>query len=106
MSWGEISGFIEDKTRSGKVKRRLATTQAKRQFSVKMNFSYEQYVSFRNWYQNNIKYGLKSFGFPNLDKVGHDTEDIKEYRFVSSGSPKYSNPSGKIVQCTMTWEEV
>lgn len=106
MSWGETEGYIEDTTRSGKGKRRGALRQAKRPFNVRMNFSYAQYVAFRNWYKNEDKKGLLSFGFPNLDRVGHDTTDIKEYQFAKGGSPKYSNPSAKIIQCTMTWEEV
>lgn len=105
-NWSEIEGFIEDKTRSGKGKRRLSASQSKRQFNVKIRFKFEEQQRFSAWYQNECRYGLYSFGYPRIDEVGHNTSHIREYRFAKGGQPKYSNPSGNLIDCTMVWEEV
>lgn len=100
-SWGEIEGFISDPTLSGKQKRRMSASMAKRTFNVSFLFSYNEYLLFSNWYQNSIKYGTLSFEFPKIDGTGN-----AEYRIASGGAPQYSNQSGKVIQCTMVWEEV
>lgn len=102
-SWNDIEGFIEDKTLSGKTKRRLSASMTKRVFSVKFIFNLEEYELFQNWYKQSILYGSVSFLFPQIDTVGGD---YKEYRIASGGAPNYSNRSGRIIECTMTWEEV
>ena len=100
-TWGEIQGFISDPTLSGKVKRRMSHSMAKRQFSVEMLFTYTEYSSFSAWYQSDLKYGTLSFNFPKIDGSG-----TGEYRIADGGAPSYSNESGKIIRCSMVWEEV
>ena len=98
-TWSEISGFITDETLSGKTKRRMAHSMAKRPFSVFMLFNYTEYALFKAWYQNTTKFGTLSFEFPTIDGTG-----TSEYRFTNP--PQYSNESGKIIRCSMDWEEV
>lgn len=117
-SWSNVNAVKEDKTRSGKTKRMLYASMTKRQFSVKMRFTYDEYLIFNDWWENECYYGLNSFGFPQVDKpynkeianagTGGTTipKGWKEYRFVAGSSPQFSNPSGVIFDCTMQWEEV
>ena len=98
-TWSEISGYIADETMSGKAKRRMAHSLAKRPFSISMLFDYTEYGIFKGWYQNTIKQGTLSFNFPKIDGSG-----TAEYRFTQP--PQYSNESGKVIRCTMEWEEV
>ena len=100
-SWSEIVGFISDTTMSGKTKRRMAHSLAKRPFSIQMLFTKDEYDYFSAWYRNKLKYGTLSFSFPKIDGTG-----TAEYRFTSSGAPKYANQSGKLISCEMEWEEV
>ena len=100
--WNSPANFIEDETRSGKRKRRLYATQRKRTYSIKMKFPHSEYVIFDNWFNSTLKFGLYPFEFPCIDKA---TQGNKLYRFTVDGEPKYDNPSGKIVACTMIWEE-
>lgn len=103
-SWSEINAVKEDKTMSGKPKRMLSASMAKRPFTVKMLFSYDEYLIFTDWYQNTCYFGLNSFSYPTIDRFGVRAD--KEYQFVAGSVPKYSNPSGKKIECTMEWEEV
>ena len=100
-TWSEIQGFISDPTLSGKQKRRMAHSMAKRPFQVEMLFDYSEYLAFSDWYQNDIKFGTLSFEFPKIDGSGN-----AEYRIAEGGAPQYSNVSGKKIRCTMGWEEV
>ena len=75
----------------------------KRQFSVTIHFSLDEYNIFRQWYINQCKYGANSFLFPCIDS---NSGEDKEYRFALGGNPRYTNPSGVIIECSMTWEEV
>lgn len=102
-SWSSVQGFIENESLSGKTVRRLAHSMGKRKFSVKMRFTISEYNSFIDWYNNTIFYGSQSFMFPQIDAINGDD---KEYRFANGGEPKFSNPSGKIIECDMEWEEV
>lgn len=102
-SWEGINAVIEDKTLSGKTKRRLSHSQSKKPFAVKFKFTYEQYCEFKNWWENDCLFGLQSFGFPEIDSINGGK---KEYRVVAGATPKYSNPSGDYIECTMNWEEV
>ena len=102
-SWSNIVGFKSDETRSGKTKRRSYHSQEKRQFSIKMRFTVEEYMYFSNWYKNTIKQGLYAFEFPKIDSI---SETLVVYRFTTDGSPQFTNPSGDIIDCTMKWEEV
>ena len=100
-TWSEIQGFISDPTLSGKQKRRMAHSMAKRPFRVSMLFTYTEYVAFSDWYQDDLKFGTLSFAFPKIDGEG-----TGEYRFAEGGEPSYSNESGQMIRCSMTWEEV
>lgn len=100
-SWGEIQGFISDTTLSGKQKRRMAHSMAKRPFQVSMLFTYTEYVAFSDWYQDDLKFGTLSFAFPKIDGEG-----TGEYRFAEGGEPQYTNESGVMIRCNMVWEEV
>lgn len=103
-SWVDSSQFVEDTTRSGKTKRRLANTGSKRQFTVRQIFTYNEYITFKSWYQNTCRKGFFSFAFPAIDIKG--TRTLNEYRFVSGTAPEYSNILGDKIECKMTWEEV
>lgn len=103
-SWSEQIKFIEDKTRSGKTKRRLAHSLAKRSFLVKMRFTVLEYENFTSWYNNTTMGGLYPFRFPMIDQEGHTT--TKVYQFASNGEPQYANISGDMIECTMGWQEV
>ena len=100
-TWGEIQGFISDPTLSGKQKRRMSASMAKRQFQVTMLFTYTEYSAFTEWYKTTIKFGTLPFDFPKIDGTG-----TAQYRFADGGSPQYSNDSGKQIRCSMVWEEV
>jgi len=102
-SWQGINAVIEDKTRSGKTKRRLSHSQAKRPFTVKFRFTESQYEEFETWWENVCCFGLNSFKFKQINSSnGSD----KEYRVVAGSAPSYSNPSGDLIECSMNWEEV
>ena len=100
-TWSEIQGFISDPTLSGKQKRRMAHSMAKRPFQVVMLFNYTEYLLFSDWYQDDIKYGTLAFEFPRIDGNGN-----AEYRFADGGAPQYTNQSGKMIKVEMAWEEV
>ena len=101
--WGEPETIIEDKTRSGKQKRRLYASSTKREFKVAFNFNMSEYSNFRNWFKTVLKKGMYSFNFPMIDSI--DKSVMKEYRIKVGGFPRYQNVNGQIVKCTMTWEE-
>ena len=93
--------MISDETLSGKTKRRMAHSLAKRPFSVSMIFDYNEYTYFTVWYRDTIKRGTLDFNFPKIDGTGDAV-----YRFTQNGAPQYSNESGDLIRCTMEWEEV
>lgn len=103
-SWNEPTSFIEDETRSGKMKRRLSKSYSKREFSVKMRFSLTEYRYFRGWFENTLKRGVYAFHFPKIDS--DNPSEISVYRFTSEGVPSYENSAGKIIDVSMKWEEV
>lgn len=103
-SWSDATLFIEDETKSGKTKRRLAHSQSKRSFSVSMRLSPEEYEYFRIWFKETTFGGLYPFTFPRIDSV--DPDETAEYRFTSDGAPSYSNPGGRMIDVSMEWEEV
>lgn len=100
--WDSPSNFIEDTTRSGKRKRRLYATQQKKTFQIKMMFTLEEYAIFDEWFREVLKFGLYSFYFPRIDSSAN-TNAV--YKIAQGGDPKYSNPSGRMIECTMVWEE-
>lgn len=104
-NWSERQGFIENETRSGKTKRRLAHYMGSRPFSVQFHFSPAEYQIFRDWYINTLLYGTRSFLFPAVDSIGNEGE-LKEYRIAEGNPPSYSNPFGDTIECNMEWEEV
>ncbi len=101
--WDSPANFIEDATRSGKRKRRLYATLQKRKYQIAMRFTHTEYVTFDAWFTSTLKYGLYPFEFPCIDQ---SSNTMKLYRFTPDGAPQYTNPSGIIVGCSMTWEEM
>lgn len=104
-SWTQPNGVIEDATRSGKPKRRLATSVGKTSYSVKMIFSLEEYDLFMTWWRKKCKYGLMPFYFPRVDAMSGTTATEAVYQFVAGSTPSFSNPSGDRLEVTMNWEE-
>ena len=82
----------------------MYASMAKRPFTVRMRFTYDEYVLFDTWYNNVCFKGVNSFAFPKIDSTDKTIE--REYRFVAGQAPKYTNPTGKIIECSMQWEEV
>ena len=82
----------------------MYASMAKKPFTVKMHFTYNEYILFDNWYNSasGCAKGVNSFAFPTIDRLSGESE----YRFVAGTSPRYSNPSGRIIECSMQWEEV
>ena len=83
----------------------LYASQKKRPFTVKMLFTYEEYLIFTEWYNDTCYKGLNSFSYPTIDSFSSVPVN-KEYQFVADTAPQYSNPSGRLIECTMQWEEV
>lgn len=102
--WEATNGFIEDETMSGKKKRRIAHNQKKRPFTVSMRFTLAEYTLFDNWWNTSCRKGLYAFRFPRIDAIS-DTDNAV-YQFADGSAPKYSNPSGDLINCSMEWEEV
>lgn len=101
-SWAEVPKYIEDVSRSGKVKRRMYHSQEKKPFAVTMRFTIEEYEDFTEWYNITDMAGLYDFNFPQIDEEGHVTSKV--YRFATA--PQYSNPNGDMIECSMGWYEV
>ena len=83
----------------------LYASQQKKPFTVKMRFNHTEYLLFKAWYENDCVNGLLSFAYPTIDDFSNTVIE-KEYQFVAGQAPQYSNPSGKMIDCTMQWEEV
>lgn len=103
-SWGLPQGFISDKTKSGKPKRRLAHSMGKEKIPVTMHFTYTEYTYFKYWYENTCCYGTYSFNFPTIDALANSGNT--EYEFAEGGEPQFENISGTLIECKMTWQEV
>ena len=101
--WGEQEGFIEDKTMSGKPRRRLAHTMVREQITLTLRLNQTEYKLFRKWYKETLLLGMYPFYFPEIDVIGG--QDVV-YQFAVNGVPKYSNPSGDLIDAQMTWEKV
>ena len=82
----------------------MYASMKKKPFTVKMHFTYDEYLIFDEWYRTTCFYGVNSFAFPKIDSINKLIE--REYRFVAGSAPKYTNPSGSIIEATMQWEEV
>lgn len=102
-NWDLPNGVIEDKTRSGKKKRRLATSFEKSAFSVSFIFTLKEYRIFKVWWKDVCRFGFYSFAFPCVDD---NTGELKEYRFIAGSRPKEINESGDKITVQMEWEEV
>ena len=98
--WKLPLGVILENTRSGKKKSRPANQLEGKIFDIQMIFSYEEYLLFENWYTINLRNGAETFSFPDV----FNSLVNKEYRIVST--PTFSNESGKVIKCSMQWEEV
>lgn len=95
---------IEDTTRSGKPKRRMAHTFARKKISIVMKFKEEEYRQFITWFELELLSGANYFYFPRVDSS--DSSDIGVYCISADSSVKGINESGKIIKVQMTWEEV
>ena len=105
----------------GKSKSRMSCANPPDEFSVEMNFKwnekdangYTEKDRFLNWYKYVLKYAQNSFYFPSIllnsnNSTGNDSEQIdygkstsyEWYRIVSE--PEFTK-SGMDVKCTMTW---
>lgn len=103
-SWEDNVGFIEDKTMSGKPRRRLAHCMEREKYAVSFRFNHYEYKLFRQWYKNTLLFGMYPFYFPEIDVIGGGQNAI--YQITSDGAPKYDNPSGDLIEVQMTWEKV
>lgn len=101
-SWSEVQKYIQDQTRSGKIKRRMYHSQAKKTFSVKMRFTPTEYETFKVWFEDTLMNGLYDFNFKQIDQYGHTTDKV--YRF--STVPQYNAVSGNNIEVSMEWLEL
>jgi len=101
-NWSEVTGFIDEDTRSGKSRRRFNHYMGCRKFTISMRFTPSEYTLFTNWYNDTLLRGFFSFYFPMVDSVGRTSNKI--YRFVNA--PSYTNTKYNYVDCNMTWEQV
>lgn len=99
-NWELPSGVILEETRSGKRKSRPAEQLLPKPFSVDMIFSYNEYLIFEAWFTTKLRNGALTFKFPDVITGLVD----REYRII--GNPSFDNPSGKLIKCSMEWEEV
>jgi hypothetical protein len=102
-SWNLPLGVISDQMRSGKSKTRAGLVKSPMSLSVTMNMKLEEYLVFRNWFNNALRRGVFSFAFPQID---NNTGTIKEYRFAPDANISIKNPSGDIIELSMQWEEL
>lgn len=72
-------------------------------YSVKMRFTLSEYELFRLWYRSSLSFGTLPFDFPQIDS---ENGQLVTYQFAEGGAPKYSNPTGKLVEADMKWERV
>jgi len=101
--WDLPSKFIADKTRCGVRKVRMANTQEPVKFSIKMRFTPTERNAFVSWFKNDLMDGTYDFWFKDITK---ETEKTLAYRFVEGSGISFSNPSGKVVDVSMSWESV
>jgi hypothetical protein len=102
-SWELAGGVVADETRSGKQKRRAANAFDADSFTVKMEFTLEEYRVLRNWWKNTLRRGVNHFRFPVVDD---NTGEMRVYRFTSDFRLPVSNPDTDMVSISMQWEEV
>jgi hypothetical protein len=101
--WDFSMGFIADKTRSGKEKRRAALYMAPDVYTVTVRMSLGEYHIFIEWFKIDCLKGLLSFGFPKIDDAAGA---LTEYRFSPDSKISLSNPAGQALDVSMVWEEV
>ena len=102
-TWHLPSGFVEDETRSGKKKRRAASTQTPETYKCILHMTKEEYEWFKVWYNIACRRGTLSFPLPMIDG-GPNAPEV-EYRFSKDGVTG-SNPGGGVVKLSFTLEEV
>ena len=100
-TWDETIASISDETRCGVKKVRASETFAPITYNIKMRFTKTEYDTFREWFVANRR-GILPFYFPDVEGTGV----TKTYRFASGSKINYSNVSGKLIDVSMTFEEV
>jgi hypothetical protein len=102
-TWNNPLGVIADQTRSGDFITRPNHVKTPRRINVVIQFTYDDYLIFDNWYENTIRRGVYSFLYPKLNlKEG----PLTEYCFNADSDPDYGNPDGDIIEVKMVWQEV
>lgn len=102
-SWELPTGFLEDKTRSGKKKRRAMHSQSSKAFKCVLHMTKQEYEWFEQWYEVACRRGVMSFPLPKIDG-GPDAEE-REYQFAGEYI-SVSNPGGDTVKLSFSLEEV
>lgn len=102
-SWNFRKGFISDKTKSGKVKRRIANSMERQVYTLSINFPYEEYIIFNKWYEEELKNGVYPFYFDDIEKIESEKQ---VYQFTDDGCPQISNRYGNILSISMKWEKI
>lgn len=101
--WELPTKFIADKTRCGVRKVRMANVQEPQKFSIKMRFTNTERNAFISWFRNDLLDGTNAFWFKDITK---ETDKTLAYRFVEGSGISFSNPSGNLVDVSMSWESV
>lgn len=102
-TWELPTGFIEDKTRSGKKKRRAHASQSPTAFKCVLHMTKQEYVWFKQWYEVACRRGVMSFPLPEIDG-GIDAPE-REYQFAGENI-SVSNLGGDVVKLSFSLEEV
>lgn len=102
-TWNIPVSVVADATRCGRKKRRGSLTMQPTSFAVKMLMTQTEYVAFMDWFINDLKGGVLTFGYPQIDTTNGN---IVEYAFEQDSKISVSNPSGKMLEVNMQWEEV
>jgi hypothetical protein len=100
--WEAATGFIADKTRSGKSKRRADHIKAPDVFNITMHMTLPQYRVFMAWWKDTDRKGVYSFQYP---KINDNTGELVEYEFADGSNPQIINTSGDNLEIAMQWTE-
>jgi hypothetical protein len=101
-TWNNPLGIIADQTRSGDFITRPGLVKTPRRINVVIQFTYEEYIIFDNWYENICRRGVYSFLYP---KVNLKNGPLAEYAFDADADLEYGNPGGDMVEVRMVWLE-
>lgn len=102
-TWELPSGYIEDTTKSGKKKRRFASTQTPTSYKCVLHMTKKEYDIFKSWYNGNCRRGAISFALPAID--GGENAPEVEYQFTGK-SIQISNVGGDVIKVSFTLQEV